>query len=180
VARRREYLPLKRSPPERHPDSGVLLEVHITGKATVTRTRQSYVRLRVPLRVARENLVGLPMGTAKLEPRAFAVVLAHLRKVCPGVVVPLGIEPPPVVSPALGDGRGEGEDEEGWVEESSEMGVAELDTARSVGKRILGALAARAAISGPALVATVATVAAATVGLASWWWLARRRPLHRP
>ena len=100
VARRREYLPLERSPPEPHPDSGVLLEVHITGNATVTRKYQSYVRLRVPLVVAHENLVGVVGGTVKLERGAFASVVDHLRRACPGVVVPLATEPPPVASPA--------------------------------------------------------------------------------
>jgi len=157
VAKRREYLPLKRSPPEPHPDSGVLLEVRITGKATATRTRQSYVHLCAPLLVARENLVGLPRGTVKLEPRAFAIVLDHLRRVCPDVIVPLAIKPLLVVSPAPGGGRGKAEEEEDeWIEESpeseSEVGVGEGKL-----EQTQGTLADR-----PALVATVV--------LASRWW----------
>ena len=149
VEKRREYLPLKRSPPQPHPDSGVLLGVRITGKAAATRARQSYVHLCAPLVVAHENLVGLQRGTVKLEPRALVLVLAHLHEVCPGV------ELPPVASPALGDGRGECEDEEGWVEEilepESEAGELEriLGRTNATSHRVSSAIVVRTPVSRP-------------------------------
>jgi len=99
VTKRKEFLPLKRSPPEPHPDSGLLLQVYITGKPTVTRNRQSYVKLRAPLLVARENLASLPNGTVALTHKAFQVVLTNLKEVCPGVVVHVEKEPKPKPRP---------------------------------------------------------------------------------
>ncbi|KAA8906277.1 hypothetical protein FN846DRAFT_757082, partial [Sphaerosporella brunnea] len=74
ILRRAEYLPLKRSEEEPHPDSGALLEVFITGNPQVTQAKQSYVGLLKQHKVAREHLRALSGGTARIGP-------ADLKKV---------------------------------------------------------------------------------------------------
>jgi hypothetical protein len=93
-SKRAKYLPLKRSPPEPHPDSGVLLEVHVTGKPQVPRNRQSYIEIRTPHLVAREHLTELKRGTAQLATRSFEVVRETLKTEC-GVEVAVEQRPKP-------------------------------------------------------------------------------------
>ncbi|KAF8244269.1 hypothetical protein K440DRAFT_610157 [Wilcoxina mikolae CBS 423.85] len=110
-SKRSEYLPLKRSPPEPHPDSGLMLEVHVKGTPQVPRNRQSYVHIIAPNSVANHHLKPLSNGTARLSPEAFKLVLTKMKELHPTVVIwedvattkktkkLLPLFPPPIVAP---------------------------------------------------------------------------------
>ncbi|KAF8543794.1 hypothetical protein BDD12DRAFT_818901 [Trichophaea hybrida] len=110
-SKRSEYLPLKRSPPEPHPDSGLILEVRVKGTPQVPRNRQSYVHIVAPSSVANHHLKPLSNGTTRLSPEAFKLVLTKMKELHPTVVIQedvvitkkpkklLPLFPPPIVAP---------------------------------------------------------------------------------